>query len=629
MTIAGKDLSAFSILVENPSRCLTYAASQMQMYVMRATGKFLEITQKKKHSQIVLSIGYGGSADGFKISCKRGNLYLTGQSERGVIYAAWSFLEKCIGWRFFAAKMRYHGQETGKYMQAVEKALVPEIDSFEEGDGYEENPVLLFRDIFGHASVDEEWCVKNRINGDIWGLKNVPDYMGGSETFASMGGHSFQELLPEKRYFSEHPEYFSFINGAWHGGGNYQICLTNPQVAHIVAQNAIAILRKKPNARYISVSQNDNDNFCQCEMCRKAEKEMGRGNLLYSFVNTVADKIKEEFPNVMIHTYAYETTVECEPIKLHDNVTLQYCLRYCRGHTLTDSECRVNKIVSGILLDVSAKCKELFIYDYLSSEAYTFQPVPDIYRMRENMRFLADCKVKGIYAETDIFCLNSPCMEELRDYLYAKLVWNPYMSEDEYSRHITEFLQAYYGPGWRHVKNYLDIWVNETRDTHYESVTSVVLGEDGHSLIGEDGKTLRAAFIPKEKLEKVCAQLESELDQAQDNATAEYRNRIEILRVAPLWNRLYHTMDNILQNGSEEDKKKAIEDNRKLCSLMRLYCMKYTSFIAMTNTSKMYDDFSFSPKKWQYWGSEKQYADPFSHILKIKNIKKERGYNGS
>ena len=352
MTIAGKDLSAFSILVENPSRCLTYAASQMQMYVMRATGKFLEITQKKKHSQIVLSIGYGGSADGFKISCKRGNLYLTGQSERGVIYAVWSFLEKCIGWRFFAAKMRYHGQETGKYMQAVEKVLVPEIDSFEEGDGYEENPVLLFRDIFGHASVDEEWCVKNRINGDIWGLKNVPDYMGGSETFASMGGHSFQELLPEKRYFSEHPEYFSFINGAWHGGGNYQICLTNPQVAHIVAQNAIAILRKKPNARYISVSQNDNDNFCQCEMCRKAEKEMGRGNLLYSFVNTVADKIKEEFPNVMIHTYAYETTVECEPIKLHDNVMLQYCFRYCSGHTLTDSECRVIKIVSGILLDV-------------------------------------------------------------------------------------------------------------------------------------------------------------------------------------------------------------------------------------------------------------------------------------
>ncbi len=627
MKIAGKNLSEFTIRPKTDSVQAAYAASQLQQYVVRATGKLLGISTKDEPNQIVLQTGYLGKADGFKISCENGNLYLTGESERGVIYAVWSFLEKCIGWRFFAAKMRFHGQETGAYMKPVEKVLAPEIEEIKEGEFYEENPVILFRDVFGHASVDEEWCVKNRLNGDIWGLKNVPEYMGGSEALASMGGHSFSELVPVRKYFKEHPEYFSYVNGAWHGGADYQICLTNPKVVEVAAESAKEILRRKPNARYVSVSQNDNNNFCQCERCKKAEEEMGRGNLLFSFVNKVAEKIEEEFPKVKIHTYSYESGLQSNPIELRENVMVQYCLQYCRGHALDDKNCKVNAVMSKMLKTMSQKCKEMFIYDYISSEAYIFQHIPDFYRMRRNMQFLADCNVTGIYAEGDIFCLNSPCMEELRAYLFAKLTWNPYMSEKEFTRHIDEFLENYYGAGWKHIKKYMDIWAEETAGSHYMSTGSAMRGDDGYLIRDKNGKTLKAAYIPLDKLNETCAKLEEELDKAKEESGyyGEYKDRIEMLRVAPLWNRLFHTMDDILENGTKEEKEQVIADNKKLCSLMRLYCMKYTCFIAMTETTEMYKDFTLSPSKWKYWGwNNVESSATFDHFVQlIKQVEQE------
>jgi hypothetical protein len=45
---------------------------------------------------------------------------------------------------------------------------------------------------------------------------------------------------------------------------------------------------------------------------------------------------------------------------------------------------------------------------------------------------------------------------ELRTYLLAKLMWNPYMSEEEYYMHMDEFLQAYYGAGWLYIRLYID-----------------------------------------------------------------------------------------------------------------------------------------------------------------------------
>ena len=602
LTICGQDIADYEIYIADADETVLYAASELAHYVYAAHGALLGISRKIGDRQIELGIDASLPIECFSIACKSGKLYITGHESRSVLYGVYAFLEKYVGWRFFAGEMCIKGTETGEYIAPVEKLLAPAATEIDDGYVFADAPVLRFRDMFGHACVDEDWCAENRINGDIWRLKNMPAHLGGAERFAASGGHTFYDLMPKEKYFSSHPEYYALINGV-RTAENSQLCLTADGLAEEVAANAIALLHENPTARYISVSQNDNENFCACDRCRKAEREAGRGNLLFGFVNKVAAIVGRSYPDVKIHTFAYESTICDRPIPLEKNVLLQYCLRSCRIHALDDPNCKINARIA-MQLEKYAECaSDLLIYDYRSSEMQTFLPIPDLGLMRRNMRFLAECGVRGMYAETDIFCANSPCTEELRAYVTAKLMWDPYMSEEEFDRHVSEFLQGYYGEGWTHIRSYLQIWEHESRHTHLDSVTSVVADDDGKDV--RDGeRSVKCRIFRPERLQTVCAALERELDLAYAEASETEKPRVEILYVAPLWYRLYHTMEDIMKTGNDEDKARAVADNRRLCSLMRRYYMKYTVFIGMTEMTEMFHDFTLPPSKWKYWGAE-------------------------
>ena len=45
---------------------------------------------------------------------------------------------------------------------------------------------------------------------------------------------------------------------------------------------------------------------------------------------------------------------------------------------------------------------------------------------------------------------------ELRAYLLAKLMCDPFMTKEEYSNHMNEFLAAYYGEGWEYIRAFID-----------------------------------------------------------------------------------------------------------------------------------------------------------------------------
>lgn len=614
--IGGKGIEKFSVY-RNGGECIDYAANQLCAYVKRAGGTSLDVTGERKRGQIVLGTDDRKEKDGFTIACRDGELFITGGSERGVLYGVYAFLEKFVGWRFLAAESCYRGQETGAYLAPVEKLFPPEATEINEGYDYTTAPVIKFRDLFGHATVHEDWCAKNRINGDIWKLKTTPAYMGGAETFATDGGHSFDRLIPEDEYMPTHPEYFALVDGKRTGGPMSQLCLTADGLAEEVARRVIEIADAHPEAKYISVSQNDNENFCQCDKCRAEEAHIGRGNLLFGFVNKVARIVGKERPDVKIHTYAYESTIGDNPVKLEPNVLLQFCLRYCHCHAIDDPDCAANARVVKRIKKASATCSEMFIYDYRSSEAYVPMLLPNIFKLRDDMRFLADIGVSGMYGETDIFCQNSPATEELRDYVTARLMWDPYMSENEFNRHINEFLEGYYGKGWKHIRRFLEIYEKESSHSHIDSVSSANVLDNAQGWF-EDGKNVRCVTIPRERIEEVIPTLEAELSAAYelslDGGAADKSEtcpRIKMLYAFTTWYRLYHTMEKIMESGTEEEKKKAVADNRKLCSIMRRYCMKYTVFTAMTETTEMFRDFTLPPSKWKYWGAQCQFNKIF------------------
>ena len=78
-------------------------------------------------------------------------------------------------------------------------------------------------------------------------------------------------------------------------------CLTNPDVLEIVTEAVLAELKPHPRRENISVSQNDNDQYCRCAKCAALDEREGTpmGSLL-TFVNAVADEVAKQYPQVKV-----------------------------------------------------------------------------------------------------------------------------------------------------------------------------------------------------------------------------------------------------------------------------------------------------------------------------------------
>ena len=85
------------------------------------------------------------------------------------------------------------------------------------------------------------------------------------------------------------------------------------------------------------------------------------------------------------------------------------------------------------------------------------------------MRFFADHNVKGMFCQGNSQGLSGE-FGELRSYLLTKLMMYPYMTEEEYSKHMNEFLEAYYGAGWQNIREYID------------TLCKVALKGEGHTI---------------------------------------------------------------------------------------------------------------------------------------------------
>ena len=88
-----------------------------------------------------------------------------------------------------------------------------------------------------------------------------------------------------------------------------QLCWSNTSLIEHITENVKQFLRSSPNATIISVSQNDNHNYCQspAEMQIIEAEGSPMGPLLRA-VNRVADSILPEFPHVAVDTLAYQYT---------------------------------------------------------------------------------------------------------------------------------------------------------------------------------------------------------------------------------------------------------------------------------------------------------------------------------
>ncbi|UCG59816.1 MAG: DUF4838 domain-containing protein [Phycisphaerales bacterium] len=423
-----------------------HAAAQLAHFLQEVTGAEFQIGPPAAPGKSRLLIGpnaarladpqfsvTGLGSDGIVIRTIGNDLILAGGQPRGTLYAVYTFLEDYLGCRWWSS---------------TESAIPSKPTITIDRTSVRYAPPLEYREPYWFDAFDGDWAVRNKCNGQG---ERLDAKRGGKHVYQGFV-HTFFPLIPPDKYFAEHPEWFSEIDGK-RIHKQAQLCLTNEQMRAELVKNLKARLRSNPAATIASVSQNDWHGNCQCKNCAPIEKEEASpAGLMLRFVNAVAADIESEFPHVAISTLAYQYTRKPPKyVKPRHNVIVRLCSIECSfSKPLADER---NKAFRDDIVGWSKICNRLYIWDYTTNFRHHIMPHPNLRVLGPNVKFFVDHNVKGIF-EQGAYTTNGAEMAELRAWILAKLLWDPTRDGDKL---IAEFIEGYYGAAAPHIKAYLNV----------------------------------------------------------------------------------------------------------------------------------------------------------------------------
>jgi hypothetical protein len=426
-----------------------FAADELALFLHLVTGATFPVVDQNEAGEagarlfvgisadqaLAPSLGLAGSAlapEEIVIRSIGNDLVLAGGSPRGTLYAVYTFLEDIVGCRFW----------TGSASRIPWKPSLA-VDDL----SIRYKPPLEYREPFWYVAFDEAWAARNKVNGIRAGGDKV---RGGRQVYEGFV-HTFYSLIPPEKYFADHPEWFSEIDGR-RTAKDAQLCLTNEEMRRELVKNLKELLRAHPEATIASVSQNDCFNPCACPRCRAVDEEEGsQAGTLLRFVNAVADDIKDEFPNVAIDTLAYQYTRKPPRlVRPRPNVIVRLCSIECAfSKPLDDPR---NKSFFDDIEGWSKIAGRLYVWDYTTNFSHYVQPHPNYSVLAPNIRLFVGRNVRGIF-EQGAYQSWGAEMAELRAWVLAHLLWNPALDE---GRLREEFLKGYYGPAAGAMDDYLE-----------------------------------------------------------------------------------------------------------------------------------------------------------------------------
>ena len=435
------------VLPDAPQPWQTNAADVLRQTLQKVTGC---VGSSASAARIVLddpSVSPPSDKDGaYRIEEKDGSVYISGAGMRGTLYGVFGFLESVCGCRWYA-----HDLE-----------MIPHMDSVAVPQGYtaEYTPFFEYSETDWRCSKSLYFATANRMNGSAY-RGSVPDAWGGSVDYLSGFAHTLTtQFCAANTYFADHPEYFALHNGE---RSPNQLCLTNPDTIAVVTREVLSLLRTGYDPtealQIVSLTQNDNHDFCTCSACAALDGENGsHAGSMIAFANAVADAVRDAgYANVAIDTFAYEYTRKTPThIVPRDNVIVRLCsIECCFGHTMDDPSCKENVSFMQDLRDWSAICQRIYVWDYGTNYGETFNFFPNLHVLQRNMQILYEHNVRGVYGEGNYYL--DRCDGEfgaLRGYLQCRLTADPYL---DYDAEMNGFLRAWYGDGWQAIRDFIDL----------------------------------------------------------------------------------------------------------------------------------------------------------------------------
>lgn len=407
-------VSSYEIVIPSEAdSTILHAAEELRHYVLQSSGADIQVTSKETHDPDRLSIKVGFEPTtvtaltphtiGYYLEGDDLNIY--GGSSISTLYAVYRFLAR----------------ELGCMWLSPDAELIPKTKHIriEPGTSYSYTPEIETR------TVHSRLFYENHDFADKLGVtyEGFPGYVPGH------GVHTFHRFMPEALFYEAHPEYYALRGDK---RLTTQLCLSNEDVLRIVIDSVSALFEKHPESAIISVSQDDNTLYCQCEHCSAIDEEEGSpSGSMIRFVNAVA----EQFPGKTISTLAYQYTRKPCQTRPASNILITLCSIECDRSKPIEEGCSdfANDLKGWKLLTENIR-----IWDYTTQFTNFLAPFPNLHTLSPNIHLFRDSHAKWIFEQHS----HQPSeLFELRSYLTAQLLWNPDQDPHQIIEHFSE---AYY-----------------------------------------------------------------------------------------------------------------------------------------------------------------------------------------
>ncbi|WOD42667.1 DUF4838 domain-containing protein [Hwangdonia lutea] len=407
------------------------SAEILQNYIQKISDVKLDIVDESSQNANKHKIYVGNVADEklskhqIQIKTNQDNIFIFGGSDEAIRNAVYEFLELYLDCKWYAPN--------------VEDVPKQSTINLNKNLNYAYTPKITTRTVHSRLFYENErFAAQHKVT-----TKAFPYYVPSARV------HTFNKFVPEEEFYKSNPEYFALR-------GNKrlptQLCLTNATVLEMVKDSVRSLFKQYPEASVISVSGNDNTQFCECGKCKTIDEEEGsHAGTMIRFVNEIA----KSFPEKTISTLAYQYTRKPCKTKPLKNVLITLCSIECDRSAPITEKCTD---FADDLKGWSKLTDNIRIWDYTTQFTNFLAPFPNFKTLQPNIQFFRDHNTKWVFEQHS----NNPSeLFELRSYLMAKLIWNPDASVDDL---ITEFTNGYYHEAGVFVKSYVDLIHKELKN---------------------------------------------------------------------------------------------------------------------------------------------------------------------
>lgn len=461
------------VLSKNADSLEVMAAKELAEHIKLAVGKNIAIVSGKP--QAARNIYIGSHPEVKKIigdkkfdkeeylvqAAGKNTLIITGGKPRGVIYAAYEFLEHAFNvvwldeWNTFVEKKN-------------------KVD-WNENLKISGKPSFSIRGTYPYFPADKNarhrYHARNRANhfhdemfnsGSSW-ERGVHPMVGSPRSC-----HTYYNYT--QNWGKDKEEWFSLKGNrrlrATTASGPGQICYTHPEVVKsFIAQlkkyiaDDIKRFGRERAPEIYSVTPNDNGDHCECPKCSAVVKKYkGHSGLLIDFTNKLAAAVEKEYPHVKIMTFAYMNAKQPPVgIKPRKNVLIQIALlggEYSGENRDTHRSFlhRSNKDLDKLISDWS-KISNISIWDYWCLNAdRDIYPATNAVNIADTMKYYKTKNVDFIFAECGSVTHSS--FYQLRLWLGLKAA---YKHNIDIRKEIQRFMKAYYGKAAPQMLAYHDL----------------------------------------------------------------------------------------------------------------------------------------------------------------------------